>query len=216
LGAICHQIALNICNAAGIEQTCNKEEWITNDHFKKALQRYLSDSSDTLKTVFDQAIKQERSGKFQNTKLILKALTLSGEDGASHADLLKRIKLDAADYPSGNLTTYLRELQTPKRGSIIRLDSVSGKHYFSDPLYYAYAQCLFIPPKNNKVLEISLLGERFKMEDMLNHITATKIYFVGDVGWQHKSKRSETKPSDEVSSVSPEQSEKSSADNPET
>ena len=164
LGAICHQIALNICVSAGVESTCLKETWFKNEDFRGALQRYLDNSSDTLKSVFDKATKRERGGKFDNTRLILKAITLLGQDGATYGEILKKIQQEAKGYPSGNLTTYLKDLQGAKRATILRFDPASGKYFFSDPLYFAFAQCQFVPMRESQVMEIRILGERFNME----------------------------------------------------
>jgi energy-coupling factor transporter ATP-binding protein EcfA2 len=78
LGAVCHQIALNICLAAGIEETSNSEIWISTLNLENALKGYVADSSDTLKAAFDKAIKNKRERKFDNTRLILKALNECG------------------------------------------------------------------------------------------------------------------------------------------
>jgi len=167
MGAVCHQLALNICNTANIRGTCEKETWITNGQFKDAIKRYVDDSSDTLKTVFDIALKQERSRTFDNTRIILGALTLLGDKGGTHAQILKKIREGSPQYPTGNLTTYLGELQTAKRGQIIRCDTASGEFFFSDPLYLAYAQCMFVPPKEAKVGEMKLFGMTFKFDTTL-------------------------------------------------
>lgn len=128
------------------------------------MQQYLDNSSDTLKAVFDEALKRERGGKFDNPRLILKAMTRVDEEGATYAEILRSVQQEAAAYPTGNLTTYLKELQTAKRKDILRLDLASGKYFFADPLYYAYARCHFVPPKESTVLRIRLMGEDFKME----------------------------------------------------
>jgi GTPase SAR1 family protein len=174
LGAICHQIGLNVCNSAGVKETSDVEYWIKNEEFQDALRRYLSDSSDSLKKVFDVAMRRTRSRKFDNTKLILKAITLIGASGATKTEILRKIHETEGDYPSGNLTTYLPELQSNKRGSILRFDAASGRYYFSDPLYHAYARCLFIPPKQARVFSVNILGVSFKREKLLEALMVSK------------------------------------------
>jgi GTPase SAR1 family protein len=180
LGAICHQIGLNMCNSAGITETCEDEYLIKNEQFKDAIQRYLIDSSDTLKQAFDIAMRRTRSRKFDNTRLILEALTLIGANGATKGEILKKIHVKVPDYPSGNLTTYLPELQSSKRGSILRFDTASGKFYFSDPLYHAYAQCLFVPPKQASFFSITLLGVSFNMENFGRVVNAGTVIKAGN------------------------------------
>lgn len=146
LAAVCHQLSLNICFAAGIEETCETTTTISTEQLNSALQRYLEDASDTLKAVFDLALKQQRVRKFDNARLILQALTQYGDRGASHADLLKAIRQEHPVYPPSNLTFYLQELQSSSRGEIVRFDPASGMFFFSDPLYLAYSRCLWVPP----------------------------------------------------------------------
>ena len=99
---------------------------------------YVQGESASLKTAFERAIRRKRKGQFDNCRLILKALANYGEDGAQHHELLGRIRGDAPDFPAGNLTQYLRELQTKDRGEIVRYDEVSLRYSFSDPLFRVF------------------------------------------------------------------------------
>jgi hypothetical protein len=45
LPAVCHQLSLNICFAAGIIETCSEATSIEQDHFRRALNRYVEDAS---------------------------------------------------------------------------------------------------------------------------------------------------------------------------
>ena len=150
LAAVCHQLGLNICFAAGVEQTCTDILIIESAQFRRGLERYLSDASDTLKAVFELAMKQQRMRSFDNSRLILRALAGLGDSGGTHAEILKVVREVEAKYPASNLTAYLRELQSSKRGEILRFNPGSGRYFFSDPLYLAYTQCLLVPPKDSK------------------------------------------------------------------
>ena len=145
LAAVCHQLGLNICFAANIMETCPRTFTFTEEQLREAQERYVNDASDTLKAVFDLALKQERKRRFDNARLILRALTELGHQGGSHGDIFARIREGEPTYPAGNLTSYLRELISSKRGEILRYDSTSGKYFFSDPLYLSYLQCHFAP-----------------------------------------------------------------------
>jgi energy-coupling factor transporter ATP-binding protein EcfA2 len=149
LAAVCHQLGLNICFAAGIHETCNEEMVITEADLRAALERYLSDASDTLKAVFELAMKQQRVRTFDNARLILRAMARLGDSGGSHAEILKIIREAEPKFPASNLTAYLSELQSSKRAEILRYSAASGKYFFSDPLYLAYSQCLLVPPKKD-------------------------------------------------------------------
>lgn len=143
LASVCHQLCLNICDAAGINQTQQNEKRITGDQLRKALEHYLENASDTLKAVFDQALQRKRTRKFDNHRIIIRALAECDSDGAPHAEILEKIRLKHPSFPSGNLTRYLIELQHDNRCKIVRQDVLSRKFSFSDPIYHAFAKSLF-------------------------------------------------------------------------
>jgi energy-coupling factor transporter ATP-binding protein EcfA2 len=143
LASICHQICLNSCRAAGVFETCDETLKIDETHVEKGIVGYLEDASDTLKSTFDKALRVKKKGKFDNTRLIIKALVALGEDGATHADLLAEVKKTASTYSASNLNHFLTDLQKPDRGGVVRYDAASGRYSFSDPIYNVYARILF-------------------------------------------------------------------------
>lgn len=140
LASICHQLCLNLCQAAGVHETSATLKITQQRHLEIAVQRYLEDASDTLKAIFDRALRIRKQGKFDNTRLIIQAMLDTGEDGATHAELLRAIHKTEPSYPAGNLSHFLLKLQDADRGAIVRFDSSSGRFSFADPIYRAYAQ----------------------------------------------------------------------------
>jgi energy-coupling factor transporter ATP-binding protein EcfA2 len=65
LGAVCHQLGLNICFSAGVWETCAEPMIIDTGQLRKALERYLSDASDTLKAVFELALKTTKNAQLR-------------------------------------------------------------------------------------------------------------------------------------------------------
>lgn len=143
LGTVCHQLCLNICFASEITQSLPEKVTATEEQLSKAVEMYMENASDTLKDTFDRAFRQLKKRTFDNGKLILGALTRLSQDGATFAEISTEVKKAEPKYPPGNLTRYLNELQTEKRGAVIRYDSASGKYSFSDPIYRAYATFVF-------------------------------------------------------------------------
>ncbi len=139
VASVAHQLGLNLCFAANIAETCDKRFEFDTHHLESAIARYVQDSADTLKAAFGRALRRERIRRFDNTRLILTALADSGADGARHSELLAAIRKIEPDYPSGNLTNYLLELQCQYRGGLIRYEADSGRYAFSNPLYFTYA-----------------------------------------------------------------------------
>ncbi len=143
LAAVCHNLCLNLCNAAGIRSTLDSGMDVGGTQLREALDQYFEGCSDTLKAAFDKALSVKRRAKFDNCRLILRALTEFGQTGAPHSEILKAIRKREAGYPAGNCTHYLHELETPQRGSLLHYDSASRRYSFTDPLYRAFALVLF-------------------------------------------------------------------------
>lgn len=144
LASVCHQLCLNICIAAGITSTCSSIKAIDKNDLDVAVARYIEDASDSLKAAFDRALRRSKVRKYDNGRIILTALARLQQDGASHAEILTEIRKEKASYPSGNLTTYIKQLQQEERGGLIRHDVASGRFSFADPVYRAFAVSQFV------------------------------------------------------------------------
>ena len=142
---------------------------VSRNQLRSALERCIADASDTLKAVFDLALKQQRQRTFDNASLILSALTTIGDRGGTHGQILQEVRKTEESYPAGNLTTYLRELQSSSRGEILRYDSVSGRYFFSDPLYLAYSQCFFNKP-GKRAATIKIMDFDFKVSGKFENL----------------------------------------------
>jgi energy-coupling factor transporter ATP-binding protein EcfA2 len=141
---VCHQLALNACLAKGINQTCRERISFTSDDLMPAMERYVGDLSDTLKASFDVALKRHKVKKFDNCRLILQALARGPLEGLTYQEILANIRRVSSDYPPGNLTSYLRALQSEERGAIIR-QGLNQRYRFVDPLFHTFAQMTLTP-----------------------------------------------------------------------
>lgn len=144
LASVCHHLCLNMCNAAGINETISGDAiQLTRDHCESAVKMYVEEASDSVKSAFDKALKQRRKTQYENSKLIIQALSKLNEGGAARHDILRKIQEYEPKYPEANLKYLLPKLCTLEYGGIIRHDSTSGKYSFSDPIYRAYALAHF-------------------------------------------------------------------------
>ena len=140
LGAVCHQLALNICFELGVVETLDQKKTVTQEDFLTALKRYVEETSDQLKGKFGMAYKQNQ-GRFENAKLILCALSTFELEGATRGQLFECIrKKFEPGYLQGNLSNYLKLLANEEKGSLIRYDAKTGYYCFQDPLYLVFAQ----------------------------------------------------------------------------
>jgi hypothetical protein len=66
LPSVCHHLALNACLSAGLEVTAIEMRTLGDADLKTAIARYVDESSDTVKGVFDQASRRYRVRKYDN------------------------------------------------------------------------------------------------------------------------------------------------------
>lgn len=159
LASVCHQLCFNICFAADIVETLPVKAIITTQELEKALETYLDEASDTVKSTFDKALRQKKR-KFENGRLIIEALISYDQNGATYSQILKHIQAKKPDYPPGNLTSYLSQLQTEEKGKLLRYDTASGKYAFADPIYRVFAIGTF----SEKTDPMRLLRDSFEIK----------------------------------------------------
>jgi len=154
LAAVCHHLCLNICNAARIVETLADPITVAEKELTKAVEQYIDEASDTIKSAFDKAFRRQRERKYHNCRLIIQALSQCPQDGTTHGELLQKIRQHQTDYPAGNLTNFLAELQTAERGSLFRFDEASGRYSFADPVYRTFALVFFSKSQPRKAKDI--------------------------------------------------------------
>ena len=139
VASVAHQLALNVCLGTGTTQTVSPRQRFTDGDFKKALERYVEESSDSLKATFEKALKRHRVRKYDNSRMILRALATAPLDGLRRNEIFAEIKKSHPEYPPSNLTTYLQQLQSEFAGHLIRATG-EDKYRFASPLHHTFAQ----------------------------------------------------------------------------
>lgn len=140
--SIAHALALACCLRRKVTQPASDTVTFTAKDFEAATQQYARTRSSALKSRFKKALKVHRKRTYDNTEIILRALTQLPESGGTVGEILAVIRRDHPKYPSGNATSYLRQLQEEERGSLIRKTSF-GVYRFDEPLQHAYARSYF-------------------------------------------------------------------------
>lgn len=143
LPSICHHLCLNICINQGLYTPSKTSISLSKPNLQPAIKMYLDEASDTLKMAFENAFKQTSVKKYNNPELIIRALSELPQEGATRADIFRKITKSEKDYPQGNLTIYLKKLCESQQTPLIRSSESSGKYAFIDPLYRAFAIALF-------------------------------------------------------------------------
>lgn len=174
IASVCHQLALNTCDAHGLYETLpslNPEKLTSND-FAEAIEDYVEDESDSLTEIFDKALKRKRKRKYDNCRLILRTLAMSNsKKGLTKGELIEIIRCEVPEYPAGNLTLYLEQLQDESRSTILRYDSVSGKYDYANPFHKVFAHFLLSPAsKRSQQIDLSFTSNTLSLEKARNII----------------------------------------------
>lgn len=141
LPAVCHQLCLNMCLNEGIIETVKGDRHVFSESaLKDSLTDWLAEAADSLRSTYDQAVRQKRTRKYDNCRLVLHALSALPRDGATHQEILAKIREKEPLYPPGNLSTYLGELQRSDRADTVIFDVRSGRYAFESPMLHAYVR----------------------------------------------------------------------------
>ncbi len=142
LPSVCHQLCLNLCFHKGIDETLLQPYVFKDTDFAAAVAQWIEGSADSLRDTYDRATRAKRIKRFDNCRMILHALAELGPDGGLFGEVYDQVRRHSADYPAGNLTLYLRELQSEEREFTVLQDSASGRFSFSSPMMHAYVRAI--------------------------------------------------------------------------
>jgi hypothetical protein len=148
LGAVCHQLCLNLCNAANIQRTQRNKTPITLENLEKAIAIYVSECSDTIRNNFEKARKLSRKTSVAHADILLDALSHFDDYGTDRYRLLKQIQKTTPSYTDAVLKKQLPPLMKDLKGGLIKYSENSGLYAFSNPINRAFALSLF--HKNGK------------------------------------------------------------------
>lgn len=140
LPAVAHQLCLNMCQEADIYETLEATYTFKEGELFASVQAWLEDATESLREAYDRATRTDRKRKYDNCRLIVHAIASLGPTGGTFPEILRQIRRDARQYPSSNLTQYLKVLQDPRRGQPLIHDPASGKYSFAWPMLHAYTR----------------------------------------------------------------------------
>lgn len=171
--SVAHSLALHSLLVRGIKRTERSLVALNEDDLKAAAEQYVQASSATLRAKFEIALKRTKSTGYDNCRLILRALAALDVQGALHGDLLAQIRVTNPDYPSGNLTTYLRQLGSDERGALVR-KNLDGRFRFAEPLFHTYARLT--------LLNASSRTDDLFADDVRNFVVSMRITVSNEQG----------------------------------
>jgi energy-coupling factor transporter ATP-binding protein EcfA2 len=144
----CHQLALSTCVEKGVMKTQKVRLAFTWRDLDPAMNRWIGDSSDTIKSRLFRALGRRVVGKYDNCGLILAAVSSGPLLGMTFDEILAKIRCDQKDYPDKNLRRYLRELTKDERGALLKAVA-GGKWRFASAVYHTLVQAMLSKPRQS-------------------------------------------------------------------
>lgn len=134
LASICHQLCLNICFNLKIFKTSKILRAINDDELDEAVEKFVSERSDTLKAEYDRAIKINNGHKKNFPKAILLASLKCGDE-FSFDEIKKNTNYVIEDT---FILKTLNDLCTSERSELFVFDENSNKYRFNNLISKAY------------------------------------------------------------------------------
>lgn len=143
LGAFAHQMCMDICKGEGITHTTLKKQYVNDQSFQYAVDGFIERSSDTLKSIYEAAVKNELGW------YILKTFSHNVMDKLSFEEICKRVNNGKVSFKSEQIKEKLEELMSPSF-NIIYYNSNSEKYAFSTPFWHRFLRLQFSIEKSEQ------------------------------------------------------------------
>lgn len=148
---VCHEIALDLCLAAGIEETASAAYPLdfSRGDLELTIPRYVRDQSDTLTAAFEVALGDQRGETSTERSVVLSGLAEGPRVGLLPSEVHERIRRDEEDLSPEKVEHHLEDLAKSESGGVVTRGS-GGKYRYRDPFYHLYARSMF-PSRRQEV-----------------------------------------------------------------
>ena len=131
LGALAHQLSYDVCDSEGITKSQLKKKHLTGEKFANAVEGYIDARSDTLREVYDRAVKDPLGW------YILKTFSNRPLSKLSLKSISKKVNTPDHPFSENDIALKLAELSTAEVG-ILRSDFNRSMFAVSDPFWGAF------------------------------------------------------------------------------
>lgn len=165
LGASAHQMCLDICKKLDINRTRWRIKDVPDKCFQYAIDGFISNSSDSLKTIYESATKDELGW------YVLKTFSRNTLDNLSLTQVCKIINTKKMKFSEEKIQVKLSELSVPPF-NIIYYKERSGKYTLSNPFWHRFLRLQFSiehrehqkKKKNNQNPNLTLIDNNLKYQ----------------------------------------------------
>lgn len=136
LGASVHQMCMDICKKEGIERTKFKKMHIEDKSFQYAIEGFINRSSDTFKSIYEAAVKNELGW------YILRTFSRNTMEKLSFSEVQRIVNSKNRNFDKDSINEKLQELSSPAFG-IIYYNKNSGKYALTSPFWHRFLRMQF-------------------------------------------------------------------------
>lgn len=165
LGAAAHQMCLDICKGSNLNMTQWGMKDVLDSSFQYAIDGFISNSSDSLKTIYESATKDELGW------YVLKTFSRNTMDNLSLTQIYKIINAKKIKFSEEEIQVKLSELSDPPF-NIIYYKERSSKYTLSNPFWHRFLRLQFSiehrehqkKKKNNQNPNLKLIDKDVKYQ----------------------------------------------------
>lgn len=171
LASVTHQLCSLLCESIDLIKTSRKQKRIKEDNLKYAIDEFVNEKSDSLKSVYEIAINDKAKRKIESSLNILTSILKLQKECFTISDISNEMKNNHKNYKSSNLKRYVNDFTQPYKGEILRYNRNADTYSFSNPFIRGYCHIhlikyqekrtdkLHIEYRNSEILEEQLLEE---------------------------------------------------------
>ena len=165
LGAFAHEMCLDICKGENITHTSFRKRYINDSSFQYAIDGFIKRRSDTLKSIYEAAVKNELGW------YVLNAFSHTEKDKLSFNEIFKQVNHGRRSFSKEMILEKIEELMTPSF-SIIYYNANSERYALSTPFWHRFLRLQLSlersvnrrNKKNNKNPNLQLISDDLKYQ----------------------------------------------------
>lgn len=178
LASVTHQLCSLACESKAITQTKTNRIILNDYDLEYAISEYVNEKSDSLKSIYEQAIKEKAKRTYDNPDKILIACLRLDKETFTILEICKEMTSQDKNYLSNNLRKHVLELTQPNRGEILRYNTNADSFSFSSPFIKGY--CLIHLIKYSKRSKNLISKENMEVEQLKKYLSQEYKKFMQD------------------------------------
>ena len=138
LASVTHTLCSLSCENKNVFTNQRKKVIIDNYDLDYAVSEYINGRSDSLKSIYELAIKEKTKRKYESPIKILNSILKLDKINFNINEIATEISIKNNLYKSNNLRKYVNEFLLPERGEILKYNKNGDTYSFSTPFTRGY------------------------------------------------------------------------------